>query len=365
MSNPDTRNMATPDESHLVLDWPYQVPSALVQRCVDVAAIERIESSPANWVPYQSAAIGHLLTHVLAHNPWWDEWLGSQTVAQLMANWAQVPVLSRQHLRQSIDATQKPADSPNGFDTVMAVTRGHNGQAPLELFHTWHLQRLNAHQMHADHQRHARSLAGVRAAIGPVAQDHLGDHTWVPGIGDLNESLLMVRNQGRFSANQHLAWLKTHDIFQLTLNTALLAELVAMAEQTAAATRPTVRHILTAGDTLSPALRQRAESALGAKVFDRYVCEEAGPLAFQGQNPDANGNWPLHVATSHVLLEVLGPDNQHVQAGERGRVVVTALHQWHHPVIRYDLGDTAQWHPSCPVSGAQVPTLMGEVLRAG
>ena len=40
-----------------------------------------------------------------------------------------------------------------------------------------------------------------------------------------------------------------------------------------------------------------------------------------------------------ILLEVLDEDGENVSAGERGKVVVTNLHSFAMPIIRYEIGD--------------------------
>lgn len=346
------------ENPEFVLDWPYQVPMLLVQRSVDSAAIERIESTPINWLNYQRQCIGGLLTHIKANNPWWDEWLGTATVEELLDQWTTLPVLSREHLRQSVNAMPSPGVPEGQGSAVICATRGTTG-APIEMLRTQRMQRMNSHQLHTDHARHGRSLAMPRAMIGPMAGDQSGTHAWVPGVTELNESPLFVRNDAKFSMRQHLAWLQEGGIQQLTISTPFLAQLVEAAEDLAVAERPSIAHILVGAATLTPQLRERAQSVFQAKLFDRYLCEEVGPIAFQGRD----AHHPMHVATSHVMVEVLRADGVHVDAGERGRVVVTSLHQWAHPVIRYDVGDLATWHPVCPHSGEPLPTLTGLIER--
>lgn len=352
--------MSTPQENpEFVLDWPYQVPTVLVQRCVDSAAIERIENSPLNWLTYQRQCIGGLLTHVKAHNPWWDEWLGNASVDDLLGNWGRLPVLSRENLRQSVAAMPSPAVPDGHGSATWHATRGTTGER-IEVMWTERMQRMNSHQLHTDHARHGRNLANIRAMIGPLAHDHPGTHTWALGVGELNESPLLVRNDDKFSTLEHLAWLKLGAVQQLTVSTPFLAQLVDVAQGLPPEDRPSIAHILVGAATLTPELRARAADMLQAKVFDRYLCEEVGAIAFQGRNE----NNPMHVAASHVMVEILRADGTHVDVGERGRVVVTSLHQWAHPVIRYELGDMATWHPICPHSGVQLPTLTGLINRA-
>jgi phenylacetate-CoA ligase len=65
---------------------------------------------------------------------------------------------------------------------------------------------------------------------------------------------------------------------------------------------------------------------------------------------------------SNVLAEVVNDRGQPCSAGQAGRLLVSGLHQWASPLLRYDLGDHAAMEPRC-TCGAQVPVLSGLVGR--
>jgi len=82
-----------------------------------------------------------------------------------------------------------------------------------------------------------------------------------------------------------------------------------------------------------------------------YTCEEAGYLALQCPDTD-----DYHVQSENVLLEVLNEAGQPCQPGEIGQVVLTALHNFAMPLIRYALGDYAEIGPRC-TCGRGLPVL--------
>ncbi len=49
----------------------------------------------------------------------------------------------------------------------------------------------------------------------------------------------------------------------------------------------------------------------------------------------------LHVASDNVVLEFV-KDGEHVAPGEEGKVLVTSLHNYSMPFIRYDIGDVGK-----------------------
>ena len=86
-------------------------------------------------------------------------------------------------------------------------------------------------------------------------------------------------------------------------------------------------------------------------MSDVYSAEETGPIA--AQCPEY-GSYHVHDET--VLLELLDEEGGPVAPGTPGRVVVTVLHNFAMPLLRYELGDYAVWGPPCSC-GRTLPVL--------
>jgi phenylacetate-CoA ligase len=84
---------------------------------------------------------------------------------------------------------------------------------------------------------------------------------------------------------------------------------------------------------LTPAMRQAIEGGFGAPVVDLYGCHECVFIAMQRP-----GTGTYRVCEESVLVEVL-KDGEPAGPGETGEIVVTALHSFAMPFIRYRLGD--------------------------
>ena len=80
-------------------------------------------------------------------------------------------------------------------------------------------------------------------------------------------------------------------------------------------------------------MRHQISEGFRAPLFEVYGCYEVGLVAWQCRETAA-----LHVCDDAVVVEVLA-DGRPVAVGERGEVVVTALHSFAMPFIRYRLGD--------------------------
>jgi phenylacetate-CoA ligase len=69
-----------------------------------------------------------------------------------------------------------------------------------------------------------------------------------------------------------------------------------------------------------------------------------------------------HVQSERHLVEILREDGTPCEAGEIGRVVITDLHNFATPILRYDIGDLAEVAPACPC-GRGLPALARIVGR--
>jgi len=112
-----------------------------------------------------------------------------------------------------------------------------------------------------------------------------------------------------------------------------------------------LRQVRTIGETLSDELRERCRQAGGIEVVDMYSSQEAGIVALQCP---ASGLY--HVQSESLLVEVLNDDGQPCKPGENGRIVITDLHNFATPLIRYEIRDYAEVGPPCPC-GRGLPAL--------
>jgi phenylacetate-CoA ligase len=94
------------------------------------------------------------------------------------------------------------------------------------------------------------------------------------------------------------------------------------------------RFVVAVGEVLTGARRAQIEATWRVPVRDVYSCWEVGLIAWECPSTGM-----LHVFDDSVVLEVLGHDGHPVGIGERGEVVLTSLHSFAMPFIRYRLGD--------------------------
>lgn len=120
------------------------------------------------------------------------------------------------------------------------------------------------------------------------------------------------------------------------------------------------RLITTGAETLAPPFRKRIEEGFGARVFDSYGAHEFNLIAWEC--PESG---QYHVCDDSVILEVL-KNGKPAGEGEVGQVVITSLHSFAMPFIRYPLGDVVvRGGETCPC-GRPFSTLLairGRILE--
>jgi phenylacetate-CoA ligase len=122
-----------------------------------------------------------------------------------------------------------------------------------------------------------------------------------------------------------------------------------------------VRALIVAGEPGGsiPSVRQRIESAWGARVFDHNGMTETGPVGFECQQAPGG----LHVIESEYIAEVIDPVTHNVvPEGEQGELVLTNLGRLGSPLIRYRTGDLVRVSRGQCACGSSCMRLEGGVL---
>lgn len=96
--------------------------------------------------------------------------------------------------------------------------------------------------------------------------------------------------------------------------------------------------VMTIAETLTPDRRRLIERYFDAPIINRYGLREFKFWCAQScsESPDK-----FHVNTELVVWEIVRKDGTPASPGELGRVVITNLHNYAMPFIRYDTGDLA------------------------
>ncbi|MGE0484647.1 MAG: phenylacetate--CoA ligase family protein [Gammaproteobacteria bacterium] len=297
-----------------------------------------------------------LVEHARRTVPYYRERFAGIDVEALDATtWARLPLLPRRALQQAGERLRSERLPAGLGETYESRTSGSTGE-PVVVRRSG-LDRLMSDAMTLrEHYWHGRDFAAHLAAIRAFDGD-----TGAPPTGTLNASwgapASLLHHTGPLSllalntdVARQVDWLTARDPDYLVTYPNNLAALLDHAERHGWRL-PRLRAVRTVGETVSAALRARCNALWGLELVDLYSSRELGTLALQCP---VSGLY--HVAAETHLLEILDDHDQPVAAGAVGRVVVTSLHNYAMPLIRYEINDHAEAGPPCPC-GRSLPTL--------
>jgi len=185
-------------------------------------------------------------------------------------------------------------------------------------------------------------LAVVRYAPGAEFPSGLRTSSWGPAADLIGAPGPCEILHVKATTEQQLEWLLGRRFSYLLLYPSGLRDLLRAAERRGVRF-PELRAVRTFGEVVSPELRERVRAQWGVPVEDMYSTQELGYVALQC--PD---HPHYHVQSESVLVEILRDDGTPCEVGEVGRVVLTGLHNFKMPLLRYDIGDFGVLGPPCP-----------------
>ena len=113
------------------------------------------------------------------------------------------------------------------------------------------------------------------------------------------------------------------------------------------------RIIFSAAETLSEKVRREINSVFNTELFELYGAHEFGRIAFE-----CDQHCGMHAISDHYIIEVLR-DGEHVSPGEKGEIVITGLHNYTMPFIRYRIGDVGMLSDEVCGCGRNYPLIKG------
>jgi phenylacetate-CoA ligase len=301
------------------------------------AKLERTQWATADeLVAIQNKELARLLRHAYANVPFYRRRFDEAGVTPDPENLASLPVFRRDEAQATSDLRTSTAPP---FVAVKKSTSGTNGQ-PLAFGY----DRLSEYWRQAIKQR-GYAWAGYR--IGMPALHFWGPAPPPKGLDEARIALdrtlkreMYVDCTKRGDADlanvvRIIEAVRPHAIVAYTAAAVDLARWVLANERRTWGTIP----VICAAEKLWPQDRALLVEAFGPSVFDTYGSRETMLLAAECEAHDG-----LHVQSENVVVEILVTENGATRAaepGEIGEVVVTDLHNYAMPFIRYANGDLA------------------------
>ena len=302
---------------------------------------------------WQDRQIAALLRHAGAEVPFYRERLPLERLLPDgerldRAAFAALPLLQRRDLqtrRAELSSRRLP---PGHGDRIHGGTSGSSG-TPLRTENTGLGAFLHQSLLVRDHLWHRRELRGKLATIQTRVEDGTSP-TWNDLLASAFETGPLVRLNARHDVAVQAAWLAAQDPDYLLVHPTIAGALARHCREHGIRLRQ-LREVRTFGEQLPPGLRETVREAWGVPVADAYSCAEAGTIALQCPEHER-----YHVQSEAVRLELLREDGSACRPGEIGRVVLTPLHNFAMPLVRYDLIDYAELGRPCPC-GRGLPVL--------
>jgi len=333
------------------IEWPAV---AAPDRAALIGVLHQLEHS--QWLAaerldaLQMRQVDAVARHAHASVPFYRErWRGIYDPPRPLTRerFADLPLLSRRELQDGFEALRSEA-VPAGHGAVGEARSSGSTGIPIRILKTqlsllfWSAFALR------DHLWHRRDLRGKLAAIRlgktPGRFANWGQAT--QGLVETGPAVVLSASE---DIEAQVRWLEREQPDYLLTYPSIVRELARRSLETGSGLR--LRDVRTFGELLAPETRELCRRAWNVAVTDAYSAEELGYLALQ---------CPLlehyHVQSEGVLVEVLDQHGRPCAPGEVGRVVVTGLHNFAMPLVRYELGDFAEVGEPC-ACGRGLPVL--------
>ncbi len=314
---------------------------------------------PESLLNFQSRQLVLVLRHAARTVPFYQErfrqlgWTPSTRLT--MDRWLTLPLLSRRDI-QTAGAKLHAREVPSEHGRVSRhFTGGSTGQPVMTLGTSvtstfWQALTLRDHLWHRRDLR--AKLGAIRYLGGRQDTSPQGVHSlnWGAATSGVIETGPCAILDIRMTSDQQLAWLERENPEYLLTYPSVVHELVRRSEESRV--YPTrLKQVRSFGELLEPHHRHRCQEVWNVPIVDTYSSEEVGYIALQCPQGEH-----YHLQSENLLVEILDQEGHPCPPGTIGRVVVTTLHNFAMPLLRYDLGDFAEVGTACPC-GRGLPTV--------
>lgn len=311
---------------------------------------------------WQAQQLRNLLSHAAARSPFWAHRLGAKASVP-NGDPSGLPILSRGDLCTQVEGEGALIKPDERLRAQAHATSGSSG-APVRFFVSEMNVNYNMIRSTAQYFMEGRDLTLDRTALNydrtPGKQGFEVDKkpSW---LGALTPFIRSGGNREikllRCDASALWGELKKDPIGYLSVAPRLLEWLLQTVSPQEMKDAGAAMLILFA-EPLDKRTRAKF-SAVGIPARASYSCEEVGPIALEcARFPER-----YHVATSNVIVEIARGGEIELGDAKVGRVLVTHLHSYATPFIRYDVGDFASLEDFCPC-GHDGPVLTNIVGRS-
>ncbi len=270
-----------------------------------------------------------IVKYHLTHNHFYNS-----LVANKSSSWSELPVLSKRNLQQPLyRRLGKGFTLRKVFKGKTSGSSGHpftfakNKYAHAMTWAAFH-EAYDQHGINLNISLQARFYGMPLSGKGKyieLAKDFVSNRKRFP-IFNMNDEVL-ESFVNRFKKH------KFDYINGYTSSIVLLANYCKRQKLTLKSICPSLKICIVTSEMLFPDDRLLLEEWLGIPVVNEYGASEVGLIAMQNSKDD------FEVNQQNLFIEVVDENNQPLQDGVVGRILVTDLYNKAHPMIRYEIGD--------------------------
>jgi phenylacetate-CoA ligase len=310
---------------------------------------------PEQMLEFQRSQLSQLLRHAKATTPFYKTRLDCvfKNNGDIDWNrWNEIPILKREELRDNSEALTATTLPPGHGNITSHFTSGSTG-IPVEVKHSEIF--TAAATMAAfrfcdwigiDWKKSIANISPIKTILND--EDHVVSKAgpdWLPN----HQRGVRLEISKDASASRILELIKK---FEVKYFSAPPGRIEALTEDNDILPDPVkLEKILCTGVQLLKPRRELFEKKFGAVSFDVYSTVEVGRIAAQCHEKSS-----YHINAEIMLVEILDDNNQPCSNGKAGRVILTPFFSTAQPLIRYQIGDIAEFGNLCEC-GRHLPTL--------
>jgi phenylacetate-CoA ligase len=321
-----------------------QAPKNFLAAIIDLVAIETGNRTAREY--WQQKQLQNLLQHATQRSAFWRERIVTNKINDI--NLSRLPILTRSEVVRQVETEGSLLPPGERIRTRKHSTSGSSG-TPVHFFISEMNTEYNAVRSAAQYFMEGRDLTLNRTRTRPEPMSNSNGFTvekrdsWLEPLGSLV----------RCGINKHIEYfhpninalceeLKRDPIGYLAAQPRLIETLLQYIDPAFFKRAGTTMYIPLA-EPVSPELRE-AFSSMDIPLRGNYSSEEVGLIGSECEKVPGT----YHVATSNVIVEIIPVESLQLRDKRVGRVLVTNLHSYATPFIRYDLGDVATLDRLCP-----------------
>jgi phenylacetate-CoA ligase len=303
----------------------------------------------------QENLLGDLFRHAWQYSDWWRKRILQAGYIHDLENLSAFSVLDniapllRTDVQEHFESLRAWRSYWSASDMVTSITSGSTG-IPVRVEKLRDAYNLVYEAVGlVDHEWHQRDATLPLLSLA-ADEDSSSPHWGSLFLALQGSGSVMNRYPSSRSSYEHAKWLMEHRPSYLKASPLRATEIgeVLLSQGNVLP----LRQIISQSERVTPQQREICRRAFGgAKIVDRYSCEEVGWLAIQCPEHDH-----LHVMTGTTIIEIVDDHGNPCPVGVAGRVLVTNLHSFAMPIIRYDIGDIAEWGEECDC-GIKLPVI--------